>query len=367
MAIEMKKVLILANSASGLYDFRNELLLKLLEQYEVHVSLPDAVKVPQLAEEGCIIHDTWIDRRGMNPVKDIGLIKAYAQLIRSVKPDVVLTYTIKPNIYGNLCCRWFKVPYLVNITGLGSVFENGGAIQKLVVWLYKIALKKASCIFFQNETNRSIFEKYGIFGRKERLVSGSGVNLDRHKQETYPSAEDEVKFLYVGRIMKEKGIDELLEAARRIKQEFENVHFEIVGSYEDDYKDVIEQYQKEQIIQCTAYQKNVHPFYQRAHAVIMPSYHEGMSNVILEASATGRPILASNIPGCKEGFDEQVTGLGFESRNAEALYTAIKRFLELPYEVRKEMGQAARTKMEKEFDRNIVVAAYLEEIIAAIG
>ena len=362
----MKKVLILANSASGLYDFRNELLLTLLEQFEVHVSLPDADKVPQLQAEGCVIHHTPIDRRGMNPIKDIGLIKEYVKLMKSIKPDVVLTYTIKPNIYGNLCCRWFRVPYLVNITGLGSVFENGGLIQRLVVWLYRVALKKASCIFFQNETNQAIFEKHRIVGKKARRVSGSGVNLERHKEESYPNPEDAITFLYVGRIMKEKGIDELLHAAKRIKNEFPMVQFEIIGSYEDDYKTTIEQYEKEQVIRCIAYQKEVHPFYQKAHAVIMPSYHEGMSNVILEASATGRPILASNIPGCREGFDEGQTGFGFEARSADSLYEAIKKFIALSYDEKVQMGQAARKKMEKEFDRKLVVAAYLEEIMATM-
>lgn len=362
----MKKILILANSASGLYDFRNELLLKLLEEYEVHVSLPDVSDVPQLEEEGCIVHITPLDRRGMNPVKDMGLLKAYASLIKKIKPDAVLTYTIKPNIYGNLCCRWYRVPYFVNITGLGSVFENGGMVQKIVVALYRIALKNASCIFFQNETNQKVFETHQIRGKKTRLVSGSGVNLDRHRQEAYPLPEETVRFLYVGRIMKEKGMDELLEAAQRIKKVHEHVEFCIVGSYEEDYKESVKKLEKEQVIQWIPYQKEIHPYYTKAHAVLMPSYHEGMSNVILEASATGRPVLASDIPGCQEGFDDGVTGFGFEPRNAQALYETIEKFLALSYEERRSMGQAARAKMEREFDRKMVVAAYMEELQTAI-
>lgn len=166
----MKRILILANSASGLYDFRNELLLRLLKEgYEVHISLPDEDKVPELASEGCKVYHTPLDRRGMNPVRDMKLMRAYDRLLAQIKPDVVLTYTIKPNIYGNLCCRRRHIPYLVNITGLGSVFENGGMVQKLVVFLYKMALKSASCIFFQNETNRAIFEKYGTEAKKSDL------------------------------------------------------------------------------------------------------------------------------------------------------------------------------------------------------
>ena len=357
-----KKVLILANNASGLYDFRNELLLRLLKEYEVHVSLPDEEDVPEIAEEGCVVHHTFLERRGMNPVKDSKLMLQYLKLMRQVKPDVVLTYTIKPNIYGSLCCRVLKVPYIVNITGLGSAFENDGLLRKLVVFLYKTALKKAECVFFQNSKNRDIFTGFHIKGKKERLVPGSGVNLDRHIFEEYPGKDEPVKLLFVGRIMKEKGIDELLFAAEKIKQEFPDVIFELAGSYEDDYKELIEEKEKAGIVQFIGYHKIIHPFYKKASAAVMPSYHEGMSNVILEASATGRPVLASDIPGCREGFDDGVTGIGFVPRNSVAFYEAVKRFLKLSYEERKEMGKNARKKIEREFDRRIVVESYIEEI-----
>ena len=144
----MGKILILANYASGLYDFRNELVLALLQKNEVYVSLPDEERAPELAREGCRVFHTPIDRRGMNPVRDLRLFAGYFRLMRQVKPDVVLTYTIKPNIYGNLCCRLLRIPYLANITGLGSAFENGGLVLKLVVFLYRSALKKARRIFF---------------------------------------------------------------------------------------------------------------------------------------------------------------------------------------------------------------------------
>ena len=359
----MKRILILANSASGLYDFRNELLLRLLKEgYEVHISLPDEDKVPELVAEGCKVYHTPLDRRGMNPVRDMKLMRAYDRLLAQIKPDVVLTYTIKPNIYGNLCCRRRHIPYLVNITGLGSAFENGGMVQKLVVFLYKRALKSASCIFFQNETNRAIFEKYGIRGKKSRLVSGSGVNLERHCAEEYPAQTEPVRFLYVGRLMKEKGIEELLYAAKAMKQEYPDVIFELVGYYEDDYKSIIEQYEKEGIVTLTGYLKIMHPYYQKAWAVLMPSYHEGMSNVVLEASATARPVLASDIPGCREGYDEGITGFGYPARDKEALLGALCKFMALSYEEKKQMGLNARAKMEREFDRQQVVNAYIEEI-----
>lgn len=357
-----KRVLILANNAMGLYDFRNELLLRLLEEYEVHVSLPDEEDAPEIAEEGCIVHHTFIERRGMNPIKDGKLMMEYFKLIRKVRPDVVLTYTIKPNIYGSLCCRLKRIPYIVNITGLGSAFEEDGMLRKLVVFLYKIALKKASCVFFQNTKNKDIFDGFGIKGKKVRLVPGSGVNLDRHVFEEYPSEDEPVRLVFVGRIMKEKGIDELLFAAEKIKKEFPKVIFQLIGSYEEDYKETVEMLQQAGIVEFLGYQKIIHSFYKDASAAVMPSYHEGMSNVVLECAATGRPVLASDIPGCREGFDDGVTGIGFVPRDKEAFYGAVKRFLNLSYEERKEMGKNARRKIEQEFDRKIVVESYIEEI-----
>lgn len=357
-----KRVLILANNAGGLYDFRNELLLKLLKEYEVHVSLPDEEDVPEIKEEGCVVHHTFFERRGMNPIKDIKLLIQYLRLMRKVKPDVVLTYTIKPNIYGSLCCRLKKIPYIVNITGLGSAFEKEGILRKLVVFLYRLALKEADCVFFQNNKNKNIFENFGIQGKRVHLVPGSGVNLDRHKYEEYPVEQEPIRLVFVGRIMKEKGIEELFFTAEKIKQEFPQVIFQLIGSYEEDYKETVEKLQELKIVEFLGYQKIIHPFYKDACAAVVPSYHEGMSNVILEAAATGRPVLASNIPGCQEGFEHGITGIGFTARNKEAFYEAVKEFLNLSYEERKKMGRNGREKMEEEFDRRIVVEAYLEEI-----
>ncbi|GFI22369.1 N,N'-diacetylbacillosaminyl-diphospho-undecaprenol alpha-1,3-N-acetylgalactosaminyltransferase [Lachnospiraceae bacterium] len=361
----MNKILILANSASGLYDFRNELILELLKRYEVHISLPDGEKVPQLAQEGCKMYYTAIDRRGVNPARDLKLLCSYWKLIWHIKPKIVLTYTIKPNIYGNICCRLQRVPYIANITGLGSAFENGGIIQKIVTVLYQIALKNAACVFFQNKENQRIFAKSRICGKKSRLVPGSGVNLDRHCFKEYPLEEEHMIFLYVGRIMKEKGIDELLYAAKAIHKEYPKVLFQLVGNYEDDYKQKIESAQAEGVLELIGYQKNITSFYQKASAVVMPSYHEGMSNVILEAAANGRPVLATQIPGCREGFTEGVTGFGFPPKNQEALYDTIVRFLNLSYKERVQMGRCAREKMEREFDRKKVIQAYIEEIQSA--
>ena len=355
----MKKVLILANSSGGLYDFRNELVQKLLLKYEVTVSLPDEVRTKELAEEGCKVVHTPINRRGVNPAEDFKLLLAYRKLLKEEKPDLTLTYTIKPNIYGGFCCRMMRIPYIATVTGLGSTFQKQGIFLKLITTMYRLGLKKAECIFFQNRENREIFEKYHIRGKKSKLVSGSGVNLKRHCFEPYPE-DDQVRFLYVGRMMREKGIEELMEAAKELSDE--HTEFALLGYPDEDYQDKLDTYEKEGYIKQLGFDPDVHVYIKNASALVLPTYHEGMSNVLMEASATGRPVIATNISGCKEIFEEGVTGFSCEPKSSEDLIRALKKFLKLSREERAVMGQKARQKMEREFDREKVVDAYMEEI-----
>ena len=359
----MKKILILANSSGGLYDFRNELVLELLKNYSVYVSIPDEVAVDKLKAQGCRMIHTDINRRGMNPVQDLGLLKSYWKLLKEIKPDVVLTYTIKPNIYGGFCCRLLKIPYIVNITGLGTTFERGGLLKTMVVTMYRAALKKANCIFFQNERNKQIFEENGIFGKKAKRVNGSGVNIEKYSLEEYPRRE-KPKFLFVGRLMKEKGVEEYLSCAKKYANRAE---FDIIGYCEEAYEEEVKQLEQQGVLRFHGFQKDVKSFYKDADAVVIASYHEGMSNVLLEASATGRPVLATNIPGCKEGVEEHRTGFLFAPRNTKALEETMEYFLAMSKEQREAMGQAARRKMEREFDRNRVVESYREEIEKILG
>ena len=355
----MKKVLILANSSGGLYDFRNELVQRLLLKYEVTVSLPDEVRTKELAEEGCKVVHTPINRRGVNPAEDFKLLLAYRKLLKEEKPDLTLTYTIKPNIYGGFCCRMMRIPYMATVTGLGSTFQKQGIFLKLITTMYRLGLKKAECIFFQNRENREIFEKYHIRGKKSKLVSGSGVNLKRHCFEPYPE-DDQVRFLYVGRMMREKGIEELLEAAKQLHDD--DTEFALLGYPDEDYQDRLDAYEKEGYIKQLGFDPDVHVYIKNASALVLPTYHEGMSNVLMEASATGRPVIATNISGCKEIFEEGVTGFGCEPKSSEDLIRALKKFLKLSREERAVMGQKARQKMEREFDREKVADAYMEEI-----
>lgn len=355
----MSKVLILANSSGGLYDFRNELVEKLLAEGEVTASLPDEVKTKELSEEGCKVVHTPINRRGVNPAEDIRLFFSYCRLMKQENPDLVLTYTIKPNIYGGFCCRIMKIPYIVTVTGLGSTFQKEGLLRKMIITMYRMGLKKAECVFFQNEENRGIFEKFQIKGKSSRLVKGSGVNLDRHRQEEYPKRES-VKFLYIGRMMREKGIMELLEAAKELHSE--KVSFELLGYCDEDLQELLDEAEKEGHVKQLGFDPQVQKYFKDCSALILPTYHEGMSNVLMEASAAGRPVIATDISGCREIFEEGITGFGCRPGDARDLIRALRRFLELSVEEKASMGQKAREKMEREFDRQKVVQDYLEEI-----
>lgn len=357
------KILVLANFGLGLYNFRKELLQELIKQNsEVYISLPHDEYVPKLEEIGCKFVDTRLNRRGTNPLTDFKLLLYYIKLIRSIKPAVVLTYTIKPNVYGGIACAITNTPYISNITGLGTSVENKGLLQKITLLLYKIGLNKASSVLFQNSTNRKFFEDNNIVKNNSRLVPGSGVNLEQHKFEEYPTSEEKLSFLFIGRIMKAKGIEELLKAAQLVKKEYPNVEFHLIGGREEDYSIKLDEYETMGIIKYHGQQLDVHSFIKQSHATILPSYHEGLANVLLESASSGRPVLASRVPGCIETFEDGITGFGFEPMSVESLVEAIVKFIKLPLDQKRQMGIAGRRKVEKEFDRKIVINTYLNEV-----
>jgi len=355
--LSMKKILILANDVTTIVQFRKELVRALVDAgNKVVVSLPASDRNDEIRELGAEVVEINSSRHGTNPLEDIFLLFNYRKLLKQQKPDFVFTYTVKPNAYGGMACGQMKVPYAANVTGLG-VIENEGLLQKLMLTLYKAGCKKAKCVFFQNESNLEFFKKHKVVGDNVQLLPGSGVNVDRFSYLNYPE-EGKVNILFIGRIIRDKGVYELAEVA---KQYLENkdVHFTILGDVEYGSDNPFVGLDN---VSCMGYNNDVIPFLKEAHAVILPSYHEGMANVLLEGASSGRPILASTIPGCRETFDEGVTGFGFEVKNADSLKTAVDKFLSLSYEEKLEMGRRGRKKMEKEFDRKIVVGKYFDII-----
>lgn len=370
------KILILTNYANGLWLFRKELLLAFLEEgHTVYVSLPPDENVDKLRSLRCggravRIIETPFERRGNNPARDLKLFLDYRRLLKQYQPGAVLTYTIKPNLYGGLACRLGHVPYLCNVTGLGTAIEDGGALSRILLRFYKISMKKAERVFFQNAKNREFMNRHGIAVHNSGLLPGSGVNLCEHTFSPYPPETEGIIFLAVIRIMRDKGIDEYLEAARvMMRRQAETdvqIRFWLAGEYEEEsraqYEPVIRELEDSGIIRYFGHIDNVGEVMAQSHVIVHPSYHEGLSNVLLEAAACGRPVLASRISGCVETFCEGESGFGFAVKSADALVQAMEKVLALSGEERERMGRAGRKWAEDHFDRNIVLQAYRDEL-----
>lgn len=357
------QILILANHSGGLYDFRKDLIAELKKQASVTVAVPHNDRWEELQLLADRVIELPVDRRGMNPVRDAKLFRRYRKMLRAVMPDLVLTYTVKPNVYGGLACRMAHVPYAVNITGLGSALENGGLLRKFVLALYRPALAGAKTVFFENAGNRDDLVATGVVPQgRDAVLHGAGVNLDDFPCAAYPQ-DAPLRFLFVGRVMHEKGVDELFYAAKQMKQEYgDGVEFHFVGSFEESYKPLMDELEQSGIVKYQGYQSDMRPFYAMSGCVVLPSYHEGMSNVLLEAASSGRPLITSAIPGCMEAVEDGVSGYLCESRNAEALLLSLRRFARLTPEERRDMGLAGRRRMEALFDKKAVVERTVEYI-----
>lgn len=362
----MSKIMILANDNNTIYYFRRELLARLIsENHEVIVSVPKHMRNLEFEKMGCKIDEINLSKWGTNPFKELALIYSYKNQIKRIKPDIVLTYTIKPNIYGSLVCQMLNIPYINNITGLGSAFWSKKFIRKIMLLLQKKAYKKSKCVFFQNNANKKYFENMKIVGLNTVLLPGSGVNLEIHRFEPYPRSNEKLRFIFISRVRKDKGFDEFFKAVEAVYEKTKKVEFHIIGRYDDD------SYKNKMLEMCNDFpviyygyqpQNKVHELISNCHCLIHPSYHEGMANVLLEAAATGRPCLASDIPGCREAINDGETGFLFEVQSAEALAGAIMKFIEIDYDKKVDMGLKARKKMENEFDRNFVINKYMNEI-----
>ena len=355
------KILLLANHSVGLYQFRKELIQELLKDHDVTISLPYGELVSPLVAMGCRFLDTPVDRRGINPVTDLKLFLCYRRMLRKVTPDLVVTYTIKPNIYGGIACRLAGIPYAANITGLGTAFQKQGMLRKLVVTMYKLALKKARVVFFENCENLETLVAENIVRREQcKLLNGAGVNLEHYSPAPYPTEASPVRFLFMGRVMAEKGVNELFQAMRRLRADGIDCTLDVLGNYEEHYEAAIRSGKAEGWLRYHGYQKDVRPFIEKCHCFVLPSWHEGMANTNLECAAMARPVITSRIHGCMEAVSENESGFLCKAKDADSLYGAMKSFCELSTEQKKQMGLAGRKRMEDVFDKKLVVAETLK-------
>ena len=358
-------IVVLANSLGGLFSFRKEIVKTLIDKgYYITIVAPPCndSKGDYFREIGCHVENVNIDRRGTNPLKDLMLIWHYFQVMRMYRPLAVLTYTIKPNVYGGIISRLFHVPQIANITGLGTAIENPGPLQGFATFMYRWGLKKTRRVFCQNQLILDFCRKKNI-GKERVLIPGSGVNLEWHTFQNYPRVGSTMKFNFIGRVMRDKGIEEFFEMAKVIRQKYPQTEFHILGRCEESYEEQLKELQEKGIVIWDGSVPDVRPFIKDSWATIHPSYHEGMANVLLETCAAGRPVIACNINGCKEAIDDGINGYVCKVKSVSDLMEKVERFILLPYEQKVQMGLAARNKVEREFDRSLVINAYLEEIM----
>jgi len=364
----MPSVLITTSVASSLL-FRLELIERLIENgYRVIIiCAKNAVIINKLIDIGCEYLELKVNRQGRNPLSDLSVLFQYIKIIKKVRPDIVLTYTVKPNIYASLACQFLRVRYINNITGLG-VIGNKGIMQKGLFFLQRLAFQKSACVFFQNTENEKLYNDNRLVTSRAKIVPGSGVNINRFNAVAYPEEQSTIRFLVISRLRRDKGYDELFYAIRNIT--LCNLEFHIVGSIENDKYEYEINSLKENFsvwYYGTLAPEDVKNMIAECHCLIHPSHSEGMANVILESAASARPVIASDIPGCREAIDDGISGYLFSMRDATSLVGCIEQFTKLSWDQRKNMGVAGRRKMEREFDREVVVDAYIDEIQSCIG
>ena len=359
----MKKILFLVNHDVVIYNFRLEIVERLIaDGHEVHISSPYGERIDDLVKFGCEYHKIEMARHGINPIKELGLIKDYKKLINEVKPDICFGFTIKPNIYGAIAARGAKVPFVANITGLGTAVENPGMAQKISIILYTYAFRGIQKVFFQNTENQQFFIDHKIAIGKHELIPGSGVNLNRFSPLPYPDGST-TEFVFISRIMKEKGIDQYLDAAEYITKKYPQTRFHICGFCEAEYEGRMDECVKSGVVNYHGMVRDVKEALKVTHCTIHPTYYpEGLSNVLLESSACARPIITTDRSGCREVIDDGVNGFICKQKDSQDLIKQIEKFLDKSWEEKKQMGLAGRRKVEKEFDRQIVVEKYVKEL-----
>lgn len=376
MVAKKPLVALITNNDDDVYCFRKELIEALLsEGYDMLISCPYGPKFELFNNIEYRYDNPFIDRRGTNVIADSKLLFHYYDLFKREKPVVVLTYTAKPNVYASFAAKVLGIPYINNVTGLGSVLNKTGVMKAFIMWLFKTAYRSAACVMFQNATNMKLALEANMINGDHLLIPGSGVDLKRYPVQQYPNGGDGINgetivFNYIGRILHDKGVDDYIAAAKIIKKKYPNTEFNMLGFIEPTemhYEVDLKELEKQGIIKYRGSQKDVRPWIARAHAIIHPStYGEGMSNVLLENASSGRVLITTDNPGCKETVLDDKSGFIYHGGDVGALTKTIEKFLVISNKTRKSMGMVGRKHIEENFSRDIVVEAYkkkIEEII----
>ena len=365
----MKKIAISLNTAWNIYNFRLGLIKALQKEgYEVIAIAPGDEYAKKLENEGVKFYDIKINNKGTNPFEDMKLIFDYIKVYKKAKPDVILSYTIKPNIYGSIAAGIVKIPVISNISGLGTVFLNDSFTSKIARNLYKIGLRFPKKVFFQNRDDRDLFVKYKLVDiKKTDLLPGSGIDTKRFAPIEIQRDDNKIKFLMIARLVKDKGLFEYLKAADELKQKYRNVEFLLLGAFYPGNptaitKEELNEWVKRGIVNYLGVSDNVKEEIAKVDCVVLPSYREGLSRVLLEAAAMAKPIVTTDVPGCRDVVDDRVNGFLCEVRNYKSLAEKMEKMISLSDIERKIMGRKGREKIIKEFDEKIVVEKYLNAI-----
>lgn len=362
-----QKIAVVINTTWNVYNFRLNLLKALQKEgHQIIVIAPHDDYVQPLIEEGFEHHHLSLDNDSVNTLKELKLFFHLLSLYRKISPDVILHYTVKPNIYGNLAAAFLGIHSISNISGLGTVFLNNKLSSLLARGLYKLSLRFSDIVFFQNSYDRDLFLRYRLAKKHlAELIPGSGIDTQRFK----PAAELPEKsiFLFIGRLIRDKGIIEYIEAIKIVKKAYPDIKFQIVGSlYEKNptavSESTLDRWIEQDLIEYRGYTDDIMTCIQNSSCVVLPSYREGLSRSLLEAASMARPIVTTDVPGCRDVVDDGHNGYLCEVKDVQSLADALIKMIELPIERRKEMGLAGRQKVIEQFSDDFVIQKYKDTI-----
>ncbi|MEY3307339.1 MAG: lipopolysaccharide core biosynthesis mannosyltransferase LpcC [Pseudomonadota bacterium] len=358
-------ILMTVNAAWNILNFRRPLVEALAGAgHRITVLAPPDDAVPELERMGCRVRPLKMSVKGLNPLEDLKLQRRFGRIFRDERPDAVLSYTIKNNVFGARAAKSAGVPFLPNVTGLGTAFLSGKLLQTVTEQLYRRSFATLPVVFFQNADDRSLFiDRRLVQPDQARLLPGSGIDLQRFAPAPMPAAEAPPVFLMIARLLRDKGVLEFVEAARMVKTRYPQTRFQLLGAVGSENRSAIDRltvkdWVAEGVVEYLGTTADVRPAIAAASCVVLPSYREGAPRTLIEAAAMARPLIATNVPGCRAVVDHDVSGFLCRVRNAESLAAEMERFLVLPPEARQAMGAAGRAKMEREYDQALVVDAY---------
>ena len=364
------RIAVVLNTSWNIYNFRMSLLRKLIsEGHEVHTIAPKDDFTSLLEEEGCIHHNVRLDSRGANPVKDAALIAELFFIYRRTRPDIVLHYTIKPNIYGTLAAALLKIPVINNVCGLGTVFLKDDLVSAIAIFLYKISFRFANKVFFQNPDDLKLFVNKGMV-RSEAvdLVPGSGIDLQSFQPAPF-RRNDTFTFLLISRLITDKGVLDFIEAVKSLQKEGFKARFQVLGAMDPGHKrgirvEVIREWIDHQVIEYLGTTRDVKKFIHGADCIVLPSYREGTPRTLLEAASSSKPIIATDVAGCNHVVVDQYNGLLCRMKDAGHLAAKMKQLAGYDDQKLASFGRNGRLKMEAEYDENLVINKYLRALEA---